>query len=336
MYYNLIKTPALIKTGNHTLQNIDLHLQQSHLFYPSKILVTQKNLYEIYKNHIDYNEFEQILFYNGGEVCESQDLIKSIKDSDSLIVAFGGGSILDLVKYAASKCDLPYITVPSTLSNDAIYSCVARLTQNGKKRSFGVQPPTGIIVDLEIIRKSPKELLLAGVGDLITNLSAIQDWKLAHKNIKEPINELALMLAKEAAIGLFSYSSEDLYTDDFLMDLTNGLISSGLSMIISGNTRGTSGPEHLISHAIDEYFNDKSTIHGIQAAWAFLKIEEQIRKNPVFTDKLSNFYKKIGLNTIIDKCIKWEDDDFHSLIPYAKKIRPRYTIFNTISAESTH
>lgn len=330
MYYNLIKTPALIKTGTNTLQNIDFHLQQAHLYYPSKILITQKNLYEIYHEDIDRNAFERILFYKGGNVEESQGLIDVIKDKDSLIIAFGGGSILDLVKYAASKCDLPYITVPSTLSNDAIYSCVARLNQNGKKRSFGVQPPTGIIVDLEVIRKSPKELILAGVGDLITNLSAIQDWKLAHKNINEPINELAYMLAKEAAIGLFEYSSEDLYSDNFLMDLTNGLISSGLSMIISGNTRGTSGSEHLISHAIDEFFRDKSTIHGLQAAWAFLKIEELIRNNTNFSQKLFRFYDRIGLNDAINEHLAWDEDGFWSLIPYAKKIRPRYTIFNTI------
>lgn len=331
MYYNLIKTPALIRTGHNLLHDITSLLKEAHLYYPSLVLVTQPNLYEIYRESLDKNQFKEIILCQGGEIEETERLITKIKPSDSLIIAFGGGSVLDLVKYSASKCDKPYLTMPSALSNDAIYSCVARLTENGKKKSFGVQPPTGIIVDLDVIKQSPKELLLAGIGDLITNLSAIQDWKLAHKKINEPIKELAYMLAKEAAMSLFQYEEKDLYTDEFLLDLTNGLITSGLSMIISGDTRGTSGAEHLISHAIDEYFPEKSSIHGLQAAWAFLLIEKNLRGNERFYHKLKQFYDNVGLTEIINKYITFTEAEFKSLIPLAKQIRNRYTIFNHLN-----
>lgn len=330
MYYNLIKTPAVIKTGRNYLAKIDEVLNKSHLFYPEKILITQENLYEQYRDAIQKNEIQRVIFCKGGNKEESESIIKQIKETDALIIAFGGGSVLDIVKYCASLCDLPYITVPSALSNDAIYSCVARLTENGKKKSFGVQPPTGIIIDLDVVRQSPKHLILAGVGDLISNISALEDWKLAHKLTNEPIDELAYILSKQAAAGLFEYSEKDLYTDTFLMDLANGLISSGLSMIKSGNTRGTSGAEHMISHAIDEYFPDKSTVHGIQVAWAFLLIEKSVRKNASLYKKLQDFYRRIGLDKIISEYVPWKETDLKKLIPYAKKIRNRYTIFNSI------
>lgn len=329
MYYNLIKTPAVIKSGHDYVSRIDEVLNKSHLFYPEKIFITQENLYSQYQDSILKNDIDKVIFCKGGNKEEAESIIKEIKGSDALIIAFGGGSVLDIVKYCASLCDLAYITVPSTLSNDAIYSCVARLTENGKKKSFGVQPPTGIIIDLDVIRQSPKALILAGVGDLISNISALEDWKLAHKMINEPIDELAFILSKQAAVGLFDYSEDDIYNDSFLLDLANGLISSGLSMIKSGNTRGTSGAEHMISHAIDEYFPEKSTIHGIQVAWAFLMIEKHIRKNMFFYQKLKAFYTKIGLNKIIEDRIPWKECDLESLIPYARIIRNRYTIFNT-------
>lgn len=41
--------------------------------------------------------------------------------------------------------------------------------------------PLGIIADLDIIKQSPSVLLLAGVGDLVSNLSAIKDWNLSNK-----------------------------------------------------------------------------------------------------------------------------------------------------------
>lgn len=328
MYYNLIKTPAVIKTGRDYLSKIDEVLNKSHLFYPEKILITQENLYSQYKESIQKNNIQQVVFCKGGHKEESETIINQIKGTDALIIAFGGGSVLDIVKYCASQCDLAYITVPSTLSNDAIYSCVSRLTENGKKKSFGVQPPTGIIIDLNVVRQSPKHLLLAGVGDLISNISALEDWKLAHKNINEPIDELAYILSKQAAVGLFDYSEKDIFEDAFLMDLANGLISSGLSMIKSGNTRGTSGAEHMVSHAIDEYFPEKSTIHGIQVAWAFLLIEKNVRKNLDLYSKLKEFYSRIGLDKVIRDLIPWNEKDLKTIIPYAKIIRNRYTIFN--------
>lgn len=328
MFYNEFKSPVIVKIGNRYLGKIDELLKSSHLYFPKQILVTQHNLFDLYKT--DLEPYPDVIFVEGGLVEEASMVIERIKDTDAVILAFGGGSVLDIVKYCASKCDIPYITIPSTLSNDAIYSCVARLSLQGKKKSFGVQPPTGIIVDLDVIKKSPKELILAGVADLTSNLSALKDWELAHENIGEPINELAYLLSRVSVMPLFHYSKKDILTDEFLCDLTNGLIVSGLSMIICGNTRVTSGAEHLISHAIDEYFSEKSTIHGLQVGWAHLIIEKKYRKDNSQYSMIHNFYHQIGLIDIISEKVPWNEDDFDFLIPYAKQIRKRYTVFNTI------
>jgi glycerol-1-phosphate dehydrogenase [NAD(P)+] len=330
MFYHSFKSPAIIKTGNHVLKSLDELLFAAHLHFPKKILVTQQVLWDKYKDEFPEDCKIDVIFVNGGSIDEVDSLIAQINNRDALVIAFGGGSVLDLVKYCASRCDVPYINIPSTLSNDAVYSCVSRLVTNGKKISYGVQPPIGIIVSFDIIRNSPKELLLAGVADLVSNLSALKDWKLAHKNINEPIDELAYMLSKEAVIPLLHYRGEDVICqDDFLYDLTNAIVTSGLSMIVAGNTRMTSGAEHMISHAIDEYFPEKSTIHGLQVGWAHLIIERDYRKDGDY-EKLHKFYDSIGLLKVLDENIPFSDEEFKVLIPYAKQIRNRYTVFNTL------
>lgn len=328
MYYNLIKTPAFMKTGKGILKSIDQILEDAHLIYRKKILVTQDNLYQEYEQDLANVRFDKVVIVKGGNVDEVPTVKEQCKETDALIVAFGGGSVLDLVKYAASQLDMPYINVPSALSNDAVYSCVARLTKNGKKFSFGVQPPIGIVVDINIINKSPEILLYAGVADIVSNLSAIQDWLLAHNEIGEPINELSYMLAKEAALPLLRYKKEDLHSDGLILDLVNGIVTSGLAMIVSGNTRGTSGAEHLISHAIDEYFPEKSTIHGVQVGWAQGIIAKRYRNDPY---QINVFFQQIGLKEIFDNMVPWSENEFDMLIPYAKKIRNRFTIFNIVT-----
>lgn len=161
----------------------------------------------------------------------------------------------------------------------------------------------------------------------MSNLSAIQDWLLAHNEIGEPINEMAYMLAKEAALPLLRYEKKDLHSDNLILDLVNGIVTSGLSMIISGNTRGTSGAEHLISHAIDEYFPEKSTIHGIQVGWAQGIIAKRYRNDPF---RINEFFHHIGLQDVFDKMVPWTEEEFESIIPYARKIRNRYTVFNKL------
>lgn len=327
MYYNLIKTPAFMKTGKGILKSIDKLLEDAHLIYRNKILVTQDNLYQQYEQDLVRVKFDKVVLVKGGNVDEVPVVKSECKEVDALVIAFGGGSVLDLVKYTASQLDMPYVNVPSALSNDAVYSCVARLTKNGKKFSFGVQPPIGIIVDIDIINNSPEVLLYAGIADIVSNLSAIQDWLLAHHEIGEPINELSYMLAKEAALPLLRYSKEDLHSDGLILDLVNGIVTSGLAMIVSGNTRGTSGAEHLISHAIDEYFPEKSTIHGIQVGWAQGIIAKRLRNDPY---QVNAFFERIGLQSIYNEMIPWKEEEFDSLIPFARRIRNRYTIFNTI------
>ena len=110
-----------MKTGRKILGNINYLLNDAHLFFPAKILVTQENLYELYREDLDKTEFEKILFIKGGNVEETANIMAECRESDALIIAFGGGSVLDAVKYSASTIDKPYITIPSALSNDAIY-----------------------------------------------------------------------------------------------------------------------------------------------------------------------------------------------------------------------
>ena len=218
-----------------------------------------------------------------------------------------------------------YTVVEVYTAKQVFLTCLA--VKNGQKVGFDVQPPMGIIVDIDVIRNSPRELLLAGIADLVSNLSAIQDWLLSHNEIGEPINELAFMLAKESAMPILHYSEEDLFSDKLILDLVNGLITSGLSMSISGNTRGASGAEHMISHAIDKYYPEKATIHGLQVGWALQIIEKRYRGDEY---GINDFFERIGIKKLIEEKVPFREEDFDALVPLAKKIRKRYTILNKI------
>jgi len=328
-----ISRPTIFKIGDNILNSIEDIMRDGHLYYEEKILITQKELFDLYGDRFNPYEFAKIIFVKGGEIKEYKELAEKINSKSCILIAFGGGSVLDLVKFTATKKLLPYIAIPSTLSNDAIYSPVARLRKDTKKESFGTDSPLGLIVDLSIVKKSSKALILAGVGDLLSNISALKDWELSQSKGFEDINEFSFMISRSTNNLLDNYSESDIYSNFFLKDLTYGLVNSGLSMIWNGSSRPSSGSEHLISHAIDEFYPEKSSLHGIQVAWAFLLIEKYCRKDLKFYNILKAFYDQIGLGKMIEK-IPFSDEDFFNLIPLAIKIRNRYTILNEYIATS--
>src|SRR5438270_242343 len=65
--------------------------------------------------------------------------------------------------------------------------------------SAGGAPPVGVVVDLGSVRTAPARLVRAGIGDAVSNLSAIADWELSAARTGEPIDGLAVTLARSAA-----------------------------------------------------------------------------------------------------------------------------------------
>ena len=75
------------------------------------------------------------------------------------------------------------------------------LEDHGRKGSYGVQMPIAVMVDLDYVRRSDPALRRGGVGDVISNLSAIADWRLAERERGEAVDGLAATFAHTAAMA---------------------------------------------------------------------------------------------------------------------------------------
>ena len=73
------------------------------------------------------------------------------------------------------------MTVATSLAHDGIASPVASLEEGGRKSSYGVQMPIAVVVDLDYVRRSEPALRRSGIGDAVSNLAAIADWRLAER-----------------------------------------------------------------------------------------------------------------------------------------------------------
>ncbi|PYZ98253.1 glycerol dehydrogenase [Alteribacter lacisalsi] len=179
------------------------------------------------------------------------------------IAAAGGGTILDYGKYISHLIKKPFISVPTSPANDGFASATCSLLVNGKKTTVPAQVPYGVIADLTEIKKAPEPFILAGIGDLMSNITALQDceFEMLHKNTA--IHPFALMLSKKAVNSFVRTPMTDTASPVLIKELTSSLTMSGISTVISGSTAPVSGSEHLISHALDK-ISPQPWMHGIQ------------------------------------------------------------------------
>ena len=198
------------------------------------------------------------------------------------IVGIGGGTVLDVTKFAAARLGLPMVAVATNLAHDGIGSPVSTLDNDDGRGSYGVPAPIATLVDLDLVRQAPVRSVRSGVGEIVSNLSAVADWEAAHEQHGEAIDGLAVALARTAATAVMNHPGT-VDDDAFLVTLAEALVLSGQAMSIAGTSRPSSGACHEISHAIDLLMPHRQACHGEQVglgaafAWFLRGDEDQLR-----------------------------------------------------------
>jgi len=196
-----------------------------------------------------------------GTVDTAVSLGKQLRaDSYEAVAGIGGGKTIDVTKFAAHMAGIPMVAVATNLAHDGIASPISSLEHESGKGSYGVVPPVAVIVDLDRVRSGPLRSVRAGIGDVINNLSAIADWELAAADCGEPVDGLAVTLARTAAQAVL-HQPGTVRDDEFLTVLAESLVLSGIAMTVAGSSRPSSGGDHEILHAIDQLFPGAGT-HG--------------------------------------------------------------------------
>lgn len=266
-----------------------------------------------------------------GSVAEASDLARRLRaDFYDAIVGIGGGRVLDVAKYAASIGGLPMVAVATSLGHDGIASPVASLVEGGRKLSFGVQMPVAIVVDLDYVRRSAPQMRRSGIGDAVSNLSAIADWELAHRERGEAVDGLAVTFARTGAMAVID-RTDTIDDDAFLYALADALVLGGLAMAVAGSSRPCSGADHEIVHAIDHLYPGTAT-HGELAGLGAL-FASHLRGDAETSAHIAACLAHHGLPVVPEEA-GLTRDQFAAAVAHAPATRPdRYTILEHMALD---
>jgi len=266
---------------------------------------------------------------SGGTLDAALELSAKLRSRPyDAVVGIGGGTTVDTAKYAATRWALPMVSVATSLANDGVASPVSSLINDGIKGSYGVHIPIAVIVDLDFVEDGPDAVNRGGIGDVISNISALADWDLAREVRGGPVDGLAASLARMGAEAVLTHPG-DMSDDGFVTVLAEALICSGLAMAVCGSSRPSSGGCHEIMHAVDSLFPGTAS-HGELAGLGALfctHLRGDYARFAQMADCLTRHHlprtaADVGLSTA----------EFVEVVEFAPATRPdRYTILEHLA-----
>jgi glycerol-1-phosphate dehydrogenase [NAD(P)+] len=145
----------------------------------------------------------------------------------------------------------------------------------------------GKAIDTAVCLQAPKQLHLAGIGDLVSKLTAVKDWKLAFHHQGTSVDDFAALLSDAS---VFQFMGRPDFNLDGVQRLATSLMLNGVSMSICGSSRPASGSEHLVSHALDA-LSDRPRLHGFQVGMATYLISHL---HGTATEAIRTVFTRIG------------------------------------------
>jgi glycerol-1-phosphate dehydrogenase [NAD(P)+] len=243
------------------------------------------------------------------------------------VAGIGGGKTIDVTKFAAHMAGIPMVAVATNLAHDGIASPVSSLEHESGKGSYGVVMPVAVVVDLDRVRCAPDPMGRAGIGDVISNLSAVADWELAAADTGEQVDGLSVAMSRSAAQAVV-HQPGAARSDEFLTVLAEALILSGMAMAVAGSSRPSSGGDHEIMHAIDQLYPGTAS-HGELAGVGALFCA-YLREDLGQAELISACLDRHGLPRTPDD-LGMSRADFAKAVAFAPGTRPgRYTILERL------
>ena len=242
------------------------------------------------------------------------------------IVGVGGGKSVDVGKLAAFRSKLPFYSVPTSASHDGISSPFASLKGLDRPYSVMAKPPVGILADIDVISSAPRRLLASGCGDLVSKLTAVKDWQLAHNKTGEYYGSYSASLALMSAnVVLDGAEKLGEFGKGAVRDLVEALISTGVAAGIAGSSRPCSGSEHLFSHYLD-MIAPESGLHGEKCGVGTIMMAKLQRAD---WRRVRSALKQVGA-PVSASDLGVEDSQVVESLVKASSIRPeRYTILSS-------
>lgn len=269
---NTLRTPKIINFGEDALGQTD---------YPDNALIVTTAPPSLSDQWIsrmgikDYMLFDKVT--PEPSINDVNAVISAYKDKNpSALIGLGGGSSMDVVKYAAPEMDKPKILIPTTFGTGAEMTTYCVLKFDGKKKLLREDrfQADMAVVDSYFMDGTPQHIVNNSVCDALAQASEGHDSKLG--------NDLTRTLCRQAFDKLY-----EAIMNDKPQDYPYGSMLSGMGF---GNCSTTLG------HALSYVFSNEGVPHGYSLS-SCTTVAHKFNKS-IFYNRFKECMTKLGFDRL--------------------------------------
>ena len=252
------------------------------------VVTTMEIPWNIIKNDIGKSP-EKVINVTSVEKQWIEDQIKELPEFDT-IVGIGGGMAIDVAKYISWKLNKKLVSIPTILSVDAFTTPAAGVRVNHDVEYLGIASPNPLIIDYDLLRSAPKELNIAGVGDLFSIHTASFDWQYANSRGKSeyPFSQNAVDNGKKILEFIYdNIGNIKENNDNGLRSIVEAYISLNTICLPIDHFRIEEGSEHYLFYELEERLK-RSFIHGNIIGLGIYLLSRLQKNDPLFITEMMN------------------------------------------------
>ena len=184
-------------------------------------------------------------------------------DDGTVVVGFGGGTALDTAKFLAWRTGRDLVQVPTITSVDAGFTDAIGVRVDGRVRYIGKVVPRVVVLDVPLIQTAPRHLNRAGIGDVLSCLTGLWDWRAASDlGHGQPWRDDLAALGHRLLDDLDAASADiAAVTPEGVRFLAAAYRTIGAACAETGHSRFEEGSEHFWAYCY-EHQTGARQIHG--------------------------------------------------------------------------
>ena len=267
-----VRVPKVIQFGEDALSQAE---------YPKNALVVTTVPPELSDKWLGKMGIQDYILYDKVQPEPSIEMVKEVIDeykskNISAMIGLGGGSSMDVVKYAASEMGVEKILIPTTFGTGAEMTTYCVLKFDGKKILLREDRflADRAVIDSYFMNGTPEQVIKSSVCDACAQATEGYDSKLG--------NDLTKTLCKQAFDVLY-----DAIMNDKPENYPYGSMLSGMGF---GNCSTTLG------HALSYVFSNEGVPHGYSLS-SCTTVAHKHNKS-IFYDRFKEIIEKMGFDKL--------------------------------------
>lgn len=306
--------------------------------YQQAVILTDVNAEKAVQNYVVdgfFDRYKTVLF-NGNCTFDEIDRLTALIKGADVLVAFGGGQLLDTAKCVADNLSIALINVPTLPSNCACITTKSIVYSNEHEMIANVrhkQSVQMVLVEPKVQQEAPYAFILSGIGDTLAKWYEIRR-RLTVEKSKLVVSGLARHFIQVCRDEMLKVTNISTLSTLELRNLVDTIFLVAASVDGWAGLDGRSVAAHNVYNAYIKIYPHHTSTHGEIVAVGILD-QLAIEKNWDDFNLLVNYYQKIGLSlTLHDLGLNNEDADLAAIAnEMAKEDNVRMqTIFPNISA----